>query len=157
MSADRQKKATAEFLMVMKQQRDLPEELGGKLLRAVASKTGEGLVAGNEFSPGTPVDTGFARASWFVTEGENPGAHPNPPLQDEHGNLVPGTGSDPNGPGVLVGAQLGDIINWINDADYIVELDNGHSQQAPAGMTAGIVASFDTLVEREQARLGIGG
>lgn len=82
----------------------------------------------------TPVDTGRARASWNIAigsidssiapEGDNlksPGA-----LASKANTVLAGYGTDGRLP-----------VVWIsNNLPYIGELENGHSQQSPAGMVA---------------------
>lgn len=75
----------------------------------------------------TPVDTGRARANWFLTVGapstevahldaKGPGSVPEPPMPDVSG--IDGTQS----------------VFIINNLPYIEALENGHSKQAPNGM-----------------------
>lgn len=80
----------------------------------------------------TPVDTGRARASWNISVGRiNPsvapeGQHPKSAsaLATKANAVLAGYGADGRLPAV-----------WIsNNLPYIGELENGHSQQAPAGM-----------------------
>jgi hypothetical protein len=80
----------------------------------------------------TPVDTGRARASWNIAIGSiNPsiapdGQHQKNPsaLAAKATTVLAGYGADGRLPAV-----------WIsNNLPYIGELENGHSQQAPAGM-----------------------
>lgn len=80
----------------------------------------------------TPVDTGRARASWNIAIGSiNPavapeGQHPKSPnaLAAKAATVLTSYGADGRLP-----------VVWIsNNLPYIGELENGHSQQAPAGM-----------------------
>lgn len=147
----RQVHALSTFLADLRKKRDVPVEHANKFLRAVGSDVNENLVAGGEFSPGTPVDTGFARASWWPS-GEDAGVHPNPPQKGEDGTVVITGGADVALS--LAGFGIGEVLAFNNNADYIVPLNNGHSKQAPQGFTDGIVASWDTLVSKAWARLG---
>ena len=75
----------------------------------------------------TPVDTGRARANWFVSEGQ-------PTSQVD---LHPGakTGSIPEPPAPDVSNLKGDqSVFIVNNLPYIEALENGHSKQAPNGM-----------------------
>ncbi len=75
---------------------------------------------------GTPVDTGFARASWWKAIG-GVGSHPNQPTKGE-------TVSAPLHP--LGKLKLTDKAYLANNAPYILALEYGHSSQArnPDGM-----------------------
>ena len=94
----------------------------------------------------TPVDTGRARAGWRLTS--NPGSHwkPGPkgpyPNQDEltaaqRARLDP----DRDRPAVYL----------INNVEYIVPLEMGHSRQAPAGM---VRTGLDFLRAKAAGRKG---
>lgn len=78
----------------------------------------------------TPVDTGFAQASWWMSLGE--------------------TGS----PGqVVYAASLGDVIRVANSARYIVPLEYGHSKKRPEGMVRVTLAEWDSIVDEQARRL----
>lgn len=81
----------------------------------------------------TPHDTGQARANWQVAI-----SHSSPATEqligqfDYEGNDTVAKGATLiNGP-----REAGETIFISNALDYIVPLDRGHSQQAPAGMVA---------------------
>jgi hypothetical protein len=151
MGAEQQRRSAAEFTLQVKAFHDLTLERCGVLLRAVSSKVGQAVVVGNEYGPGTPVDTGNARGHWYASLGDtDPGPrNPDANMAADAGLAVAHMAA------VTAGAKLGDVINYVNDAPYIEALNNGHSDQAPAGMTDAVVASWDQLVEVEAARLGI--
>lgn len=81
----------------------------------------------------TPIDTGFARNSWFVTMNENDEGTP---------------GSNPPG-GEALQYSLEKVAHINNGAAYIRRLDNGHSQQAPNGMTDVVIPQIPRILERE--------
>lgn len=108
---------------------------------------GAAAVCADRLVMNTPVDTGQARGNWNVTLGgkksksakRNSGAIP-----------VAGGGVflDPDGHVtleainmVLKNVKTGDYITIYNDVPYINMLENGHSQQSPAGMTTGALAT----------------
>jgi hypothetical protein len=102
----------------------------------------------------TPVDQGRARNSWAMTLDS-----PAPATGDD---LDPGPiyNGDADGQqakatqGVLQSLQDNPYrVVWItSNLIYIVRLENGHSQQAPAGMFAVSVAEAELEIEREIAR-----
>jgi len=75
----------------------------------------------------TPVDTGRARANWFVTEGAPSGNVEHADAKEP--NSVPA----PTAPNVnaITGEKS---VFIINNLPYIEALENGHSKQAPNGM-----------------------
>jgi hypothetical protein len=155
----RQATFTRDFLIGIQAVRDLPREQATRLLRRVASHVGEALIVGNEDGPGTPVDTGNARGHWYPGGEEDPG-NPNPPAVDAHGKAIGGpdalTAKALADVGVAAAqAQLGDVISFNNDAAYIEMLNNGHSAQAPQGMTDVVANNWDRIVERVAAELGV--
>jgi hypothetical protein len=85
----------------------------------------------------TPVDKGRARASWTISV-NNADRTVQPDGQASY--PVPQVGA--------LNVQPGDSI-WIsNNLPYIVKLEEGHSQQAPAGMVAVSLAEVDTAMSR---------
>lgn len=94
----------------------------------------------------TPVDTGFARASWFIGNGVIPTGTASKPGK---GGSVPA----PN-MGAASGVSSRKITYIVNNAPYIIPLEYGHSDQArnPDGMMrrtlAEVRATFGTLVKQ---------
>ena len=75
----------------------------------------------------TPVDTGRARANWFLTSGS--------PSSDTVYLDAKGKNSVPYPPFPDVSGADGTLSLFItNNLPYIEALENGHSQQAPSGM-----------------------
>lgn len=79
----------------------------------------------------TPVDTGAARAAWNASIGS--------PEYVQRGTTAAVAGmSEP-------------LVVWITNAmEYASALENGHSQQAPAGMVALSIAEIETKYSRMQ-------
>lgn len=88
---------------------------------------------------GTPLDTGFARASW------------QPSLNTPQVAAGPG---DAMGQVALVTAQMkaGDKFFMLNNAAYILRLEYGWSQQAPNGMVR-ITLARAQQIARDNIRL----
>lgn len=81
------------------------------------------LTLHRKISERTPVDTGRARANWFVAEGA--------PRLDTTMSTTP----------AAVPALEGKSVIFItNSLPYIVPLEYGHSQQAPHGMVRTAIA-----------------
>ena len=95
----------------------------------------------NELSTATPVDTGFARASWRPTSGA-----PGPEVPEN-----PHNSGDPIAAAVnqevrqraakAAFAALPRVNDKFitNNADYILELNDGKSPQAPSGYVQGVI------------------
>lgn len=78
----------------------------------------------------TPVDTGRARGNWFPTIGA-------PSRQRDDDLFDPGGQKSIAGIGAQVGLlTLGDVAWLTNNLPYINRLEEGWSQQAPAGMVS---------------------
>lgn len=75
------------------------------------------LVLHGKITQRTPVDTGRARANWFLAEGE-------PRIETKQSTA-------PETPPKLSGNT---VIYLTNSLPYIVPLEYGHSKQAPFGM-----------------------
>lgn len=92
---------------------------------------------------GTPVDTGFARASWWKNIG-TVGTHPSPPTEGQSSspNLAP-----------LGKLDLNDKAYLSNNVEYILALEYGHSGQAPDGMVRITLAQAPKFWELAKKRL----
>lgn len=75
----------------------------------------------------TPVDTGRARASWNISAGA-------PDLSIPEGQTF--SAKNPTQALSNVNVESGQTIYITSNLSYIVPLEEGHSQQAPAGMVA---------------------
>lgn len=84
----------------------------------------------------TPVDTGFARNSWFVEAGD--GAT----RQSNNGSGQP-TPSD-----VLPTTPAFQPVTIANGAEYINQLEEGRSDQAPNGMVSVTLAELRSKFRR---------
>lgn len=151
---------TSSFIAGIKKLENVPMEKADKLLRVVGSDVGEALIVGNEYGPGTPVDTGNARGHWYATIGEADEGNPDPPAVDKKGKATAGPDALTAAAFdqvnlVAVTAKMGDVVCFNNDADYIEELNNGHSQQAPNGMTDQVAANFESICRAAAEKLGI--
>lgn len=99
------------------------------------------VIVGGPFGPGTPVDTSFARNSWYISF-DAPGGTKTPGSLDGSGQRALG---DINL--LLVGARAGGMIFLMNGAAYIRKLEYGWSSQAPAGMVRIVLISSQALVD----------
>jgi hypothetical protein len=98
----------------------------------------------------TPVDTGRARGNWQAGINRMPQG-----LVDRED---PKGGVNGNGTGrstaraevqrVTLSMKAGDTGVLVNHLPYIVELEQGSSRQAPAGMVIASVTDFPNVVER---------
>lgn len=87
----------------------------------------------------TPVDTGLARGSWWPSK--------NDPVMGGAQRIDP-TGAEVTRDiqKVVMSAQLTDVLFMMNNVEYIVELEYGHSKQAPEGMVRSNVAKVRRMV-----------
>lgn len=100
-----------------------------RIVRYAAWRVAQNVVVGGEYAPGTPVDTGFARASWWTSlndlgEPHQPGQNPKPgePWDGSHDLTA------------LGGFDLGDMLLILSNTEYMRSLEYGHSKKAPHGM-----------------------
>jgi hypothetical protein len=89
----------------------------------------------------TPVDTGRARANWQVTIG-TPAAG-TIEIDDTNGGATMSKAT-----AASAGFKAGDTIYLTNNLPYIRRLEEGSSQQAPAGMVALTVQEFAQIVNQ---------
>lgn len=82
----------------------------------------------------TPVKTGHARSQWYVSIGSASDEY------DKDETDKSGASTVGRGQSVINNLQPYDDIYFNNSTPYIVKLDNGHSRQAPNGMTPVAIA-----------------
>ena len=148
----------AAALRFQAQLRDLQATLARRLdtvTREVAFDLAENIIVGGAYAPGTPVDTGFARASWHV--GINTPVEPHQP-PDNPGRAV--TPLDP----VYTFVQLqsvrgGDVVYLNSNTVYMRFLEFGSSAQAPGGFIRLTLNARDLIVRDavQRARSGQAG
>jgi hypothetical protein len=82
---------------------------------------------------GTPVDTGWARANWFVGIGR-PSTRDGNFLDPDSGDVAEANSAAETGLGSVLAYTLAAGSVYItNNVPYILRLNDGYSQQAPAG------------------------
>ncbi len=147
----KQGRAATDFTATLQKFVDDTKVSHDKVVREVAFDLRDNIIVGGPFSPGTPVDTGFARASWWMDvngAGEAP-------------NLTPGAAVPPGGPVEQIGLSIaglkaGDVFGLNNGAEYIEALEFGHSGQAPEGMVRVAVAAGQEILDQAVKRVASG-
>lgn len=101
------------------------------------------IQSGGKYSPGTPIDTGFARANWDASVGEaaNRGTAGGDETPD------PGAAAERAQLSILEWKPGAGVIRLSNAAAYILPLEFGHSRQAPQGMIRQAVAAAQQIVD----------
>lgn len=89
----------------------------------------------------TPVDTGRMRGNWQVAIGTAPSGTLE--LDDKSGQASIGKVQ-----AAALGLKVGDIIYLANNLPYAMRLEEGYSQQAPAGMVSLTVQEFQAVVRQ---------
>lgn len=100
----------------------------------------------------TPVDTGRARANWvasLVAPREDIPSGPQPGESPEARGAVAAQVALDQARGV-VSEYGGGSIFIANNVPYIGPLDEGHSRQAPAGMTSAALAAGEEVFRQEK-------
>lgn len=96
----------------------------------------------------SPVDSGRFRGNWQVAIGSAPSGTIE--AVDPQGTVVKAKVA-----GVTAGLKAGDVIYMVNNLPYAQRLEDGYSQQAPAGMVRLTVQRWQPIVDaavREIAR-----
>ena len=96
----------------------------------------------------SPVDTGRFRGNWQIAIGSVPNGTLE--LDDKTG-----TATIAKGAATALGMNAGDIVYFANNLPYAVPLEEGYSQQAPAGMVALTIQEFQSVVSRIGIELSI--
>lgn len=95
----------------------------------------------------SPVDTGRFRGNWQAAIGAIPGGTVE--AMDASGNTVIAAVS-----GVVDGMEPGDVIYMANNLPYAQRLEDGYSQQAPAGFVKLTVQRFQPIANAVIAQIG---
>lgn len=97
---------------------------------------------------GTPRKTGRARAGWNTTVDKNPSEWKPPEGKKSY---------EPTEFRDLNKIKSNSKINFSNNVEYIVPLDDGHSKQAPAGIVDPVIsrmhAQLSRLLKKESRRV----
>lgn len=86
----------------------------------------------------TPVKDGYARGGWHTTIGDSPPAINRPPDKDGYSTLISGLAG-------LRGAGAFQDVYIKNGVEYINDLENGSSTQAPEGMVRVSLSAFKSM------------
>jgi hypothetical protein len=137
-----------EFVTTLQTHQKAVEAGLDRVLRTAAYDVAESIIVGSPDtgSPGTPVDTGFARRSWWVSlnspgEPHQPGSNPDPTRTQRYVAWDWGP--------QLLDAKIGDTVYILSNCVYMRSLEHGHSQaQAPLGMIRLTLSVWDAIVER---------
>ena len=95
----------------------------------------------------SPVDTGRFRGNWQTAVGSAPSGTIE--ATDPSGNMVIAKVS-----GAVAGMNAGDVIYMANNLPYAQRLEDGWSQQAPAGMVRLTVQRYQPIAEAVIRQIG---
>lgn len=113
------------------------------IARNMACIMAENIIVGGLHSPGTPVDTGFARGSWYPAINGQPTS-----------DMASTTDAVSRAQNDLSKGHAGDTFElWTNTA-YMPALEYGHSKQAPRGMVRTTLSSVGSIYEEAARQLG---
>lgn len=112
-------------------------ERANLLVQGVSQTVFNEVQVGGRYSPGTPIDAGFARANWDGGVGAIPA---NPPA------ATPGAAAA-RARAAVVTARAGDVVYLSNTARYIRRLEFGWSRQAPGGFIRLALAAAQRITD----------
>ncbi len=126
----------ADFNLALTVHAAVTEERADLFVKGFAQTFLNEIHSGGQYSPGTPVDTGFARANWHAGLGD---AGPAPVVESGIGRASGELAGEAQAAleqldAVALEAKAGDVLVVQNNAHYIGDLENGTSLQAPEGM-----------------------
>lgn len=133
--------SAGEFTSTLKQMAELVPSMVDALLRDVFAILWRDLAG--EGTPTTPIRTGRARTAWVLDTTESEWV---PPLMED----------DPKSPEEILSAvrqaidalPMSTVYFLYNNAPYILQLERGHSQQAPSGFIAIALANMTQELRR---------
>lgn len=121
-----------------------------RVLRASSQDVAENVSVGGAHSPGTPVDTGFARSSWTATLGDATLTPTSQPEGLTTGALAAEAEMAASAMNlVCASADLADVITLSNPTEYLPFLEDGSTTpKAPfvSGWIAQTVAAWPAIV-----------
>lgn len=126
------------------------EATADRLVRALA------LEAAGRLVKRTPVDTARARNNWNLATGAPDTDTSRPGTRSGKSGLkrAPGITSSAGLQAIerarksLIDVHMGDVIYITNSLPYIGPLNDGHSQQAPAGWIEAVNAELQPIIEQ---------
>lgn len=111
------------------------------------------IVVGSDFSPGTPVDHGFARNSWVVGFNSIAPFRQDPePANGDRKAPVALVSAD-EGQTAILSVKLSDEVHLTSNCAYMGPLEDGWSQQAPTGMVWLAIHAAQQMVDRVVAEM----
>ena len=139
------------------------------VLREAAQDVAENVSVGGAHSPGTPVDTGFARAQWQATLGETTPVAVDPPAGLQEGALASAGEAAASEMNLVCGAaEITDVISLTNGSRYLPYLEDGSTEPRTervakdgtvtplpyhSGWIAETVHAWPTIVQRATGRV----
>ncbi len=142
------------------------EGRGTAMFRECAQVTAEAIVIGNAYGPGTPLDTGWLRASFRVSESvpeDGPGERPALPGREPGSGTVFASALDTS---AAARAKLGNSVFVSTMAPYAGDLEEGaglvrrngppENIGAPTPFIAPVEARFGQIAEDAARRVGYG-
>lgn len=127
------------------------EERLRRVLVSAGQDVAENVSVGGAYSPGTPVDTGFAVNNWDATLGTPDAA----PIRNESGATVT-SGSTASMNVTIASADITDVITIYNNTEYLPYLEDGSTQpKAPntAGWIAQTITAWPLIVSAAVAKV----
>lgn len=104
----------------------------------------------------TPVDSGRARGNWMVEHGSPPKGEHYPETGDEKKSQAERKSQRfaiDAGTAKIEETEPGGYLYIVNNVPYIIELEDGRSTQAPAGMLRVTLRNYPGIVEQAASEL----
>lgn len=127
------------------------EDRNERLIRGVATELARNIIVGGNYSPGSPVDTGFFRSLWKASINTEP---MDTPISQPKNKEAISLDAFDDVMAMLAQLKPGDMLWLSNAAVYGPALEYGHSQQAPLGFIRITLAAFEQIVTDEIKKLG---
>ena len=125
-----------EFLRGLEVEARVTTERADLFVKGFVQTVFNEIQEGGRYSPGTPEDTGFARANWYGwINGDGVAPNLAMPVERIRGSLSgEARAAFQQMEETALRAKAGDVIEGGNNAHYIGYLEHGSSSQAPQGM-----------------------
>ena len=129
------------------------EEMARRTQRKVQTVINEfGQDLAEEALRNTPVDTGFLRASWYVSLDSPDGSSPNPDAEKSPGASIPPV-TVARLSLTIHEAKPGQTLYFLNQANYAQHVEYGTSRMAPRGFVRQTINNAPAIAERTIRRI----
>jgi hypothetical protein len=145
-----------EFVAILERHKDVTRQRLNQFCILFIMACIEQVVVGGEFGPGTPVDTGYLRAMWWLSingSGQSPNLQKPDTSGRKKGEPMLFASDDPSSGALDILA--GDHVSLNNNTEYASYVENGTEHMAPRAMVKTVANAAQAIAHDAANNLGI--